>query len=553
MKNISNILGQGNLTPHERYSLLVQNEINKAKMGKSILTLADEQALENWKAKTNEEAEEWNSFNDAWKHSGRVEIEAEFIFKDAQISYMAQLPILLNLSDYPIFHRMSRHIDMLENIKTVSIKQAIEIADKQRVAKLQEGMDFDYVVYRLAFESLTESEKKIMFELYPDIETDHRYLDQEEIIFNLFDGKEILNPGAKEKLATFVAERAYNNFAKEYQLYHYFACLSLLDVAKHFLSIKNIEIDEGKDVYDNVLKAITIYSRKVGVSVKDLLKESVLHWIDNGMFDDCRPLVISNQSDLLANWINKKDAAEKLLLKYVNEGVLKIKIVGSDDKRVISGESLYAWQTNYKFVQQFQQRVDEYEPNLGIVYDEKDLDRTGNNLDRELLICTLNSKGGLTALSPYGISVAILSGLADGLNLFEEKLIDGRERLSFKSDVYRKTFLDCCNSIIDKYSKMLALDILMKKLAKIFDADMDYHVQRRLSLIRDCLEHINKAIRLATNVDQAEESTTSLNILRRPNKLIFEDFPLIDIDNIKPDLEFAKEHEEKFRKILGKF
>ena len=92
-KNITNLLGRGNLTPREKFLLLIHNDIQRTKTGKDVLTAADKEALENWHAKTNEEAREWNQLNEGWKLSGRMDIEAELHFKDAQVAHLSQLPI----------------------------------------------------------------------------------------------------------------------------------------------------------------------------------------------------------------------------------------------------------------------------------------------------------------------------------------------------------------------------------------------------------------------------------------------------------------------------
>ncbi len=74
------MLSRGNLTPRERYILLIQNDVERAKTGKEILTEADKAALENWKAKEDWEAHEWNRLNEGWKYTGRMEIEAELSY-----------------------------------------------------------------------------------------------------------------------------------------------------------------------------------------------------------------------------------------------------------------------------------------------------------------------------------------------------------------------------------------------------------------------------------------------------------------------------------------
>ncbi len=165
-KNITNLLARGNLTPREKFLLLIHNDIQRTKTGKDSLTAADKEALENWHAKTNEEAHEWNQLNDGWKLSGRMDIEAELHFKDAQVAYLSQLPVLMNLLMYPADRRAAFSIDALKRIKKVTIDEAVEITRKQKEAKLKEGMDFDYAVYELAFELMNPDDRKRMKELY---------------------------------------------------------------------------------------------------------------------------------------------------------------------------------------------------------------------------------------------------------------------------------------------------------------------------------------------------------------------------------------------------
>jgi hypothetical protein len=605
------MLNRGNLTPSERYILLIQNDIYRSKNGKDILTPADKEALENWKAHNDKEANEWNRLNDAWKHSGRVEIEAEFVYKDAQVSYMAQLPFILKLLDYPAFYRMSRSIQTLEKVKKVTIKQALEIIAKQKAMKIESGLDFDYAVYQFAFELLTEDDKKSLNELYSDIETDHQYLDQEEIIASLFDGKDTLSQEAKEKLASFVSERAYNKFAKEYQLYHYFACISLLKVAKYFLTSKGITVkgtvssedqeagDQTENTYENITKAMKEYSDQHGQKMEDMLKEACLRWLDNGLLDEHRPLVISNKADLLERWLAKRTEAKNLLLEYVRDGILKLRERGEDENRlaklcsknlcdtelknirkfmkniggeitekteeeerlafeqftepIITGESLYACDKSHKFIREFKERADEYEPNLGIVYKDNDPEQLGEHLDKELLICYLTKDGKPTFLSPHEMSITIIAGITEGMNMFEEETSEGITYLKFSDEPYRDAFTERCKNLIDGYAKLLAFEGIIQRLSETFKTDLTEHISVRIKTLKTYLEEINKAIRTATNTDDRLEQKSKFNGFKRTDKLVFKDFDLIDIEAITPDIKSIEDHEKKFKEILGEF
>jgi len=606
MKNIANLLARGNLTPREKFLLLIHNDVQRTKTGKDVLTAADKEALENWHAKTNEEVREWNQLNEGWKLSGRMDIEAELHFKDAQVAYLSQLPVLMNLLVYPGDRRASFSIDALKRIKKVTIDEAVEITKKQKGVKLKEGMDFDYAVYELGFELLAAEDRKRMKELYDDIEYDHQYLDQEEIIANLYGGKAEMSDEAKDKLADLVAEKGYNRFAKEYQLFHYFACIPLLEVARHFLKSHGIEIagkpmakdqqadDDDENTYEAVAKAMQEYADGHGVTMKAMLREGCRRWLDKGLLDDYTPLVASNDAELLARWFATKATARKTLLKHVAVGDLVFrdrtdeetrkeklwskglygrefieaqtvledlhlepKLKGElDEKRsfetfsdkVISGESLYAFKGDYAFIQDFKKRTDTYDANLGIVYAENDPDHKGDHLDQELLICDLAGNGEAAAFSRYGMSVAMLSGLLRSQTLFEDFKKDGKLFIRFKNDRLAALFAARRQELIDGYAILLGFETVFKKLSSVYETDMAEHVAERLVALKKDIEQHNEAVRIGTNTD--DKTQKSNKRLLREEPMSFEKELTIDIDAIESDKKTVEEHEAKLKEIF---
>ena len=606
MKNIANLLARGNLTPREKFLLLIHNDVQRTKTGKDVLTAADKEALENWHAKTNEEVREWNQLNEGWKLSGRMDIEAELHFKDAQVAYLSQLPVLMNLLVYPGDRRASFSIDALKRIKKVTIDEAVEITKKQKGVKLKEGMDFDYAVYELGFELLAAEDRKRMKELYDDIEYDHQYLDQEEIIANLYGGKAEMSDEAKDKLADLVAEKGYNRFAKEYQLFHYFACIPLLEVARHFLKSHGIEIagkpmakdqqadDDDENTYEAVAKAMQEYADGHGVTMKAMLREGCRRWLDKGLLDDYTPLVASNDAELLARWFATKATARKTLLKHVAVGDLVFrdrtdeetrkeklwskglygrefieaqtvledlhlepKLKGElDEKRsfetfsdkVISGESLYAFKGDYAFIQDFKKRTDTYDANLGIVYAENDPDHKGDHLDQELLICDLAGNGEAAVFSRYGMSVAMLSGLLRSQTLFEDFKKDGKLFIRFKNDRLAALFAARRQELIDGYAILLGFETVFKKLSSVYETDMAEHVAERLVALKKDIEQHNEAVRIGTNTD--EKTQKSNKRLLREEPMSFEKELTIDIDAIESDKKTVEEHEAKLKEIF---
>jgi len=611
MKNILNILSrENNLTPREKFLLLVKNDTQKAKTGKDMLTEADKEALENWHAKTSEEAREWNQLNEGWKYGGRMDIEAEFAYKDAQVAYLSQLPIIVDLLYYPGDRRMGSAIESLKRIKKVTIEEATAIVGKQRAAKLGEGLDFEYAVYQLAFEQLQPEDVARLKKLYADVEYDHQYLDQEEIIAHLYNGRKELSREAKEKLSELVAEQSYNRFAKEYQLFHYFACIPVLEVARHFLKTKGIEIagepmeknqearDGNEDTCDAVTKAIQAYAEKHGATVKTLLRDGCLRWLDGDLLDEYLPLAASNSADLLKRWLKAKVKAKKILLAHVSSGELVLrdrtdrettteklwsknladhelasarmilermdldflskgeldekKAFEAFSDKVIAGDSLYAFAGDYRFVDEFKKRVDTYDANLGLVYAESDTERKGEHLDQELLICDLTDKGEAAPFSFYGINMTLLSSIFRGHSLFEEFRKNGKLWIRFKNAEIQKTFMERRQTLMDGYANLLAIEGVFKKLSPMYEIDMAEHISGRLATVREFIEQYNQAVRTATNTD--DKSRKSKNtFLQEKEEMLFEDNIVIDIDAIEPNHDIVGEHEAKLRGIFPVF
>lgn len=606
MRNISNMLSRGNLTPKERYIMLIQNDIARERTGKEILTPADKEALENWKAQNNSEAHEWNTLNEGWKRIGRMEIEVELYYKDAHTAYLAQLLVLTEMVQYPSYRQMKRYIENIKSMKIVTIEEATEIAKKQRDVKLRDGVDFDYAVYQLAFERMSEKEKEEFKDLYVEIEYEHQYLDQEEVIANLLGDKEELSEEAKEKLAELVAEQSYNKFAREYQLFHYFACIPLTEVARYFLKDKGIEIkgkpmsqdhdadDEQSDTYKQVSQLMEEYSTKNGTSIKAMLKEACLKWLNDGLFDEYTPLVLSTSCNLFQKWLKVKKEARKILLDHVQKGELKlgerspretrkeklyskniydkelenaqtvledvgiemIKCEGGErvcfetfDCAIITGQSLYDLKTDYDFVKKFRERTDEYDPNLGIVYTNDDPEN-GEHLDQEFIICDRDSKGKPSFLSVYGLSINLLSGLNERGSMFKEVREDGKIVIKFKNQEFRKLFNERRQNLISNFATLLAFEKLFKRLVKIFETDFTYHVVEKIQYLKIDMKLYNDSILIATNAAEDDLKKTKHGIFKNKEILHFEDNLIIDVDSIEPDDVGVKDHEKKLKEIF---
>ena len=245
-----------------------------------------------------------------------------------------------------------------------------------------------------------------------------------------------------------------------------------------------------------------------------------------------------------------KKILENIGLEVIGKGEVDEKIAFEPfDGNVITGDSLYGLKAQYEFVNEFKERIDQYEPNLGIVYADDDPNQKNEHLDQELLICGLNNKGDADFFSLYGMSISKLSILAEGNSFFKDEVDDGKIYLKFKDAGIEAAFKMKRNDLIDGYAKLLAFHDLLKKVEKVYETDITYHLADRVKMLREYIEQNNQAIRVATNTDKAEES--EYKSIFRKSVLRLKDDLLIDIDAIQPDQKAVEEHTTKLRKILG--
>ena len=608
MKHLNSVFNTNELTPKERVLFMVHDDVAKEQKGEGILTDADRNAIhEKWRPKDNHEVKEYNRFLEGWNIVGYAALDMQTLFLNTQNAHLRKHPIMCNLFSYPEFNEMRTLIKRLKETKSVDIGTAVQITEKQKAVKLKNGLDFDYAVYQLAFELLSEKDKEQLRELYCEVDLDHQYLDQEEVIANLLDSKGELNQKAKEALAEMVAERSYNEFAKSYQLYHYFACIPVAEVARHFLVRHGISIEgkslaqnqdsdnEDETTHDEIQKAMEGYAKEHNAEIRELLKGSCLQWIDEDLFEQYTPLVFSTSKELFERWINSKSTAMAMLKDLIDKGDLKLRGRSSDESRddllyskrlydsefkkgqlaletmgmefnpqslekieseekvvfatfsdkVITGESLYLLNSDWKFIDDFKTNVETYHPNLGIVYADDDPD----HLDQELIIADKNTAGDFNIFSMFGMATRMLGGLVESSVFFTESEENGERVLIFKSKLMEQIFLRECANLANGYAELLAFEELFIKLSTVYEIDLSYKVHKWLWVIASYIDEHNDHLGKLTG--QVPDNNTGM-LRKRKSDLKIDQKYFIDKESIEPDREAIEKYVEKFEEVLKK-
>jgi hypothetical protein len=532
--------------------------------------------------------------------SGRAGIEAEFVYAETKAEHFRKNIIATELGIYPFYRDHLNALQALKKIKVVDIKEAIEITNKQREQKLKNGFSFDYAVYLLAYETLKDDYKQDLKTLYDEVEYDTEYLDNEEIIADLFNGKDELTKEAKEKIAELVAERSYNEFAKEYQLYHYFADIPIMEIAKKWAKEKGIKpstkdyewlekvksglkkkgltrevLDKAKAeqnltgefadeewlLTEKIKEIIEQYARDNQTTPKEIIKATCLKWLDEGLLiKDHTPIFNSKQKntyngdtkhqhdELFKEWLKAKEKARETLKTLADKGELEITADKTGQDKTIAGESLYSFKGDFKFVKDFKERVEKYEANAGLIYADDDPEHKGENIDRELLIAEKDKDGKVNVFSFFGRAIDTIERHFDTTRFFKETTEkDGETYLEFKSEDIEKAFKDTRQSLIDGYKKLLAFQDVFKRLSKTYKADLAFLINAKVEQVSEFIDTHNTY--LGNALEDLYGFGVGFGLYKKPLKT--KDNLFIEKNKLQADTKTLEEWTGKFEEILG--
>ena len=565
-KNITSILQRGNIKPSDRVKLLVADDVSRERDGKALLTEADRHALsEGWTPKDNNEVKEYNLYNEGRRNIAFGELDAQTTYLNATVGFLRASKYISYILFKDRFTKeiktikegiANRAIDSLigkydietikETIEGEALKdqltkgkpaillegEANEIALNNKLNKHNEalnlvlgylGLELDYTIYLYAFELAGEQLQKDLLALYPDAKTERSYLEQEETIFNLFNGKEKLTQDAKEKLAELIADECYYKFLEEYRFSGYYADIPLLEVAKK--TADNCKItykEDSKELEKELTTKLTDYAKEKKTTIKELLTETILAGLDNtkeGLLQAHTPLFMSedkatcNEQDtklthkeLFKKWLEVKAKATETIQGLIDKGDLKIEKRG----RVFK---------NYKGI-------------LGGAFLEK-TNQTGQDQP------TTETKTIITGESLYN-----LKGDFNFVKDLREQAED------FKLLGALVLFLRECKFIKD-YATLLGFLELYKKLSNIYDTDLTYKIKGYIKSFNEDLEGLKmEFLMLADDIMEANYKGDRVYYL---SESYIEDLLTTPFDpaSVKPDTDKLKVYFDAFKDLFG--
>lgn len=366
MKNISDLLRTGNLTPKERILMCIHDEINEMKTGVKSLTPADLYALSSgWKPKDSYEAQEFNKYYNAWDVIQLLKI-------DVQTTY------LNTIIDIRSMERVLAYFMYSKEPKNLLVGKGYDDEALSEILR-NTGLDYNLLLHRLTFDALPPKVQKDILALDPDAETSTQYLEHEEKLYGILKDKDTLT---KEEVST-LSDIIIDSIPWEYLglvtdrglnfmniLFNgYFASIPLIVFAEKLAKKFRIEYKDEAELKEKVAKV---------PDIRHELRTLIHDEIQNGLFfRDYAPLCNSAtyetcsgvdtklpHHELMELWMKEKTKQRDFLQEYIDSGKL---VVEDRQKELftihkyyksITGESLYCLDEELPFVSDYKKQVE---------------------------------------------------------------------------------------------------------------------------------------------------------------------------------------------------
>lgn len=384
MKNISNMLGNGNLTPRERALILIQDDLKERMYGVSSLTEADVQALQNFRADWRNDRlsiEKYNEIMAIWRMIDNVVIDSQTAYMNMTIEYLRSHRLFTM-----IFYGSKKQS---EAITTGLLK---DFVPKGLLLLLKNsGLDYKKTIYNLAFSNLDPVTQEDSLKLYPDCKTEHHYFLQELFLAKYLSDKklELAHSEKKEIVEEIVNSFSWDYIEKMKALKNEDLWLSFFE--GYFADVLYVYFLEKSANYSNIhfrdeedLKSIFVTMLKDGeiAKVKGILRSGISKWLDEGLFtkefipacasegkETCNNCdTTKTHKEIIKEWQVKYAGAEKVVNDLVESGklqvVTKIRKIHSFsfEETILTGESIFELEDSYLFVKEYREQVENLMP-----------------------------------------------------------------------------------------------------------------------------------------------------------------------------------------------
>jgi hypothetical protein len=366
MKNISDLLRTGNLTPKERILMCIHDEINEMNTGVKSLTPADLHALSSgWSPRDNYEVQEFNKYYNAWDVIKLLKIDVQTTYLNTIIDIRSMERVLA----YFMYSKEPKNLLAGKGFDDEGLSEILE----------NTGLDYNLLLHRLTFDALPPKVQKDILALDPDAEMSTQYFYHEEKLYGILNGKTVLTPEEVDTLTDIIVDSIpweYLNLVTDRGLNFmdilfngYFASIPLVVFAEKLAKKFHIEYENEDDLKAKVAKV---------PNIRHELRTLIHDEIQGGLFfRDYAPLCNSPtyetcngvdtklpHHEIMELWMKEKAKQRDFLQGYINSGKL---VIEDRQKELftlrkyyksITGESIYHLDEELPFISDYKKQVE---------------------------------------------------------------------------------------------------------------------------------------------------------------------------------------------------
>ncbi len=374
MKNISNILRRSKITPLERVTVLVHNDVHREKTGKDMLSDSEIYTLtKGWNASTSQ-ADEYNRYIKIVQLESSMKMDAQMFLSRAEISILRNQRVL----DTFLFYTKN-----LKSIAENHLTKDIPLEQSTQFLTQNTYLSYNKLLHIFTFYNLPKDIQKDLLLLDQEISYDEKYLDDHVFIYERFKDEKVLSKEDKDLILNKIYSRIYYEGAKRikkstaekdgFLLHTFFGELPIKDL---FGKLINVQYNTKDVSSDTILDLVKECAENRNVSIEKLVKDKLSEWLDQGLFiDEYSSLFMSDRFDtwngdtkkshkeLFMAWYTELQKSKQHFQKLFDTNQLIKKTITRDflgmkrSIEVITGESLYTCEKDIEFIQEYKKQI----------------------------------------------------------------------------------------------------------------------------------------------------------------------------------------------------
>ncbi len=378
MKNISNILRRSKITPLERVTVLVHNDVHREKTGKQILSDSDHHVLTTaWNASTYE-AKEYNKYINIVQLESSMKMDTQMFLYRSELSLLRNQRMLDHFLSYP---RRLKHISEQTLTKDIPVDESIHFLTRNT------HLRYGRLLHLFTFHNLSKEIRNDLIFLDGEITGCEKYMDDQVFLYERYkDGS--LSSEDKNLIVDRIYSRMYYEGAKKikkstaekdgFLLHAFFAELPFKELFRKIVTDKCVVFgNKDIDTEDGILSLVEECAKNRNISIEKLVKDTLFEWLDSGLFaKEYSPIYLSkrfdtwngntkkNHKELFKVWYEELQKSKQYFEELFNSKKLNKKTIEKDflgmirKIEVITGESLYACKEGVDFVSEYKKQID---------------------------------------------------------------------------------------------------------------------------------------------------------------------------------------------------